>query len=396
MPWNEPGDKNKQDPWGDKRNQSPPDLEKILSEFLRKMRTLLFRVKNTAPIPPHAHFPVKEYRFGLALLFGLITIMWVAAGIFIVNPAEEAVILRFGQFSDVVQPGLHWYARFIETKYTVDVQKINSFSIQSDFLTKSSDQSDLPSSSIQITDNKKNSGLSDQSKNLVNVELNVQYRISGPNAYLFAVVNPDETIKEIASSALSDVIGTMKLDDVLTTGREMVSSSVFNRVKEVLARYRTGLEVMAVTLRKVQAPDQVRAAFNDVNRADQDRSTYIQQAQAYASKVLPLAQGDAARILADANGYQQQVVLDAQAQVVRYQALLKAYIAAPVVTRERLYLDTMQTILERTTKIVVDANSNNMLYLPLDRQVAAPLAVNSPNTLPALPSLNLEGKNGAN
>lgn len=211
-------------------------------------------------------------------------------------------------------------------------------------------------------------GVSDQSKNLVNVELNVQYRISNPNAYLFNIVNPDETVQQVAAGALSDVIGKMKLDDVLTTGRELLSSGVLNRTREVLNSYNAGIEVLTVTLRKVQAPDQVRTAFSDVNRADQDKATYIQQAQAYASKVVPFAQGIAARTRADATGYQQQVVLVAQANIAKYQAISKAYAGAPEVTRERMYLETIQNILSNTTKVLVDFNtSNNMLYLPLDK-----------------------------
>jgi membrane protease subunit HflK len=179
---------------------------------------------------------------------------------------------------------------------------------------------------------------SDKSKNLVNVEMTVQYRVSNPEQYLFNIANPDETIKEVASGTLSDIVGKMKLDDVLTTGREFLSAGVLERIKAVLATYNPGLEVIAVTLRKVQAPDQVQAAFNDVNRADQDKSTYVQQAQAYASKVVPLAQGIAARTLADANAYEQQAVLTAQAQVAKFQALLGVYKSSPELTRQRIYL----------------------------------------------------------
>ena len=404
MPWNEPGDKdnNNQDPWGGKRNQNPPDLDKILGNLIRKLRKIVTgNKKNTEPSQP-LFSSFKEYKYGVGLVFGLIVIVWFISGLFIVNPAEEVVILYFGKYSTTLQPGLHWYARFIETKYVVDVQKIYSFSLQGDFLTKSSDQSDMPSNYIPVSSTKKTAGSLDQSKNLVNVELNVQYRISDPDAYLFNVVNPDDTIQQVASGALSDVIGTMKLDEVLTTGRELVSSGVLERAKQVLNNYRSGLDVVAVTLRKVQAPDQVQAAFNDVNRAEQDRATYIQQAQAYASKVVPLAQGNAARTLADATAYQQQVVLTAQANVARYQSLLKAYTDSPEVTRERMYLDTMQTILQNTTKIVVDvSSSNNLLYLPLDKllkqdsrkgELSLPTQNMVANNIQPMPSMNGEGK----
>lgn len=371
MPWNEPGNNgknNQQDPWGGRRNnQNPPDLDKILAEFIKKLRGI-FKwgpSKNRSWQPSTA--PTKDLRYGVGIAALVIFLVWFFSGFYIVNPAEQGIILRLGKYSDTVQPGLHWMARFIDSKYLVDVRKIYSFSLEGDFLTKSSEQGDLPNQYIQV-DTPKKTESTDQSKNLVNVELNVQYRINDPRAYLFNIVNPDETMQEVAAGALSDVIGQMKLDDVLTTGREMLSSGVFTRAKQILVNYNSGLEVVGVTLRKVQAPDQVRTAFSDVNRADQDRATTIQQAQAYASKVVPIAQGVAARISADANAYKEQVVLTAQANVARFQALLQAYQGSPEVTRERLYLDVMQHILENTSKVLVNVNAgNNLIYLPLDK-----------------------------
>jgi len=310
---------------------------------------------------------VREYTFIAGIVTFALLLIWIVAGLYIVNPAEQSVILRFGKYSETQDSGLHWMARFIDTKYLVDVQKIYSFPVQSDFLTKAAEQSDLPNQYIAL---KGSSNSGDRSKNVVKVEMSVQYRINNAKDYLFSVVDPDETIKEVASGALSDVVGKMKLDDVLTTGRETLSAGVMERIKNVLAGYNPGLEIVAVTLRKAQAPDEVQAAFNDVNRADQDKQTYVQQAQAYASKVVPLAQGVAARIIADATAYQQQSVLTAQAQIAKYEALLNVYKGAPELTRERLYLETMQSIFSSTNKILLDtANSNNILYLPIDKMV---------------------------
>lgn len=366
MPWNEPGKQDNKDSWGGQNPKGPPDLDKMLGELINRLRSLIFFKKKMA-LKTSWSPGSKGHHYGLGITLGVLILVWVLSGLFIVNPAENAVILRFGKFSEVLQPGLHWMARFIDTKYLVDVRKIYAFPLQGDFLTKSSDQNDLPNQYIQVAS--KNS-LNDQSKNLVNVELNVQYRISNPRDYLFNLVNPDETIQHLASGAISDVVGKMKLDDVLTIGRESLSAGVLDRIRTVLKNYNPGLEVVAVNLRKVQAPDQVRAAFNDVNRADQDRATTIQQAQAYASKIVPIAQGAAARILADATGYQQQVVLGAQAHVAKYQALLKAYINSPDVTRERLYLEAIQNVLQKTSKVLVDVNgANNMLFLPLGKML---------------------------
>jgi len=368
MPWNEPGAGGKNnDPWGGKKEQGPPALDKIFADFLKKFNQLFKGGKRYSSWQPSTN---QSIGFVVTILAVLIAVIWFLSGFFIVNPAEEAVILRFGKYLEVLTPGLHWIPRVVDQRYLVDVQKIYSFSLEGDFLTKSSDQNDLQNPYTQFDTIKKISELSDQSKNLVNVELTVQYRIKDPLAYLFNVVGPDGTIKSVAASALSDVVGQMKLDEVLTTGREMLSAGTMNRIKEILLSYNTGLEVIAVTLRKVQAPNQVRAAFNDVNRADQDKATYIQQAQAYASRVIPLAQGQAARTLADANAYQQKVTLNAQAHIAKYQALLKAYTASPEVTKQRMYFETMQKILQKTSKIVVDVNAgNNLIYLPLDKLI---------------------------
>ncbi len=365
MPWNEPGGSGRNnDPWNGRKEQGPPDLDKFLRDLIKKIRSLFTHKTSNFSWQPSMN---QEMGFVLGVVLVMVLVAWALSGLFIVNPAEEAVILRLGQYSETIQPGLHWFARFIDTKYLLDVQKIYSFSLQGDFITKSSDQNDLPN---PIDATKKTTDLSDQSKNLVNVELNVQYRISDPRAYLFNVVDPDATIKAVASGALSDMVGQMKLDEVLTTGRETLSSGILERVRQVLSFYNAGLEVITVTLRKVQAPDQVRAAFNDVNRADQDKATYVQQAQAYASKVVPIAQGVAARILADANAYQQQVVLHAQADVAKYQAIVKIYATAPEITRERMYLEAMQTVLQNTSKVLIDTSAgNNLIYLPLDKLI---------------------------
>jgi len=375
MAWQEPSGKDpKKDPWGNNKNQNPPDLDKIIADFFKRMFNLLkFDQKPSAGKLPQRPDFENHVKWTLVLLPLILLVLWIAAGFFIVNPAEETVVLRLGQYAETAAPGLHWMAPLIDQKYTVDVQKIYSFAIQNDVLTKSSEQSDLPNQVVvhaqpdpDVLDP------ADRSKNVVNVELTVQYRVQDARAFLFNVVNPDETIREVTSGALSEVIGKMKLDEVLTTGREYLSAGVIARIKAVLVNYKTGLDVTAVTLRKVQAPDQVKAAFNDVNRADQDKSTYIQQAQAYASKVVPLAQGDAARILADASGYKQQVFLNAQAQIAKYLALLSVYQVSPDVMRARMYLETMQNIYAHTSKILLDVNgSNNMFYLPLDKLMSS-------------------------
>ena len=212
MPWNEPNSNNNNDPWGGKKDQGPPNLDKLLSDFIKKLHAL-FRNKKMNTNTNWQPSMNQEVGFVAGIIALVIVAIWAVSGLFIVYPAEEAVILRFGKYTEILQPGLHWFARFIETKYLVDVQKIYSFPVQGDFLTKSSDQNDLPSSYIPLdTATKKSLNSLDQSKNLINVELNVQYRISDPRAYLFAVVDPDDTIQAVAAGALSDAGWKKKID----------------------------------------------------------------------------------------------------------------------------------------------------------------------------------------
>ena len=368
MSWNEPG-RGRPDPWNPKKPASPPDLDRLLAEAWKKLKAFFHRGSESVGRGAGTGSGKGSEYFLIAL--GVALVIWALSGFFIVNPAEQAVVLRFGRYIETVSPGLHWIPRFIESKRTLDVQKIYSFPLQGDFLTKSSSLSDQGAPCVAAASGPGGDGCSDQSKNLVDIELNVMYRISDPRQYLYGVVSPDDTIRQLAASTLSEVAGSMQLDEVLTTGRELLASGVFSRLKASLAAYSAGLDVVAVTLRKVQAPDQVREAFNDVNRAVQDKKTAINQAEAYASKVIPLAKGAAARTLANARAYQQRVTLIAQGDVARYQALLKVYLIAPEVTKTRLYFDTLETIFRSSPKILLDldrsAGGSNVVYLPLDR-----------------------------
>ena len=374
MPFNESDNQGQNnDPWN-KRGKDNNDLDAVVANIARKLAQQLGLNGGSdasGGLPPHRHY-------GFLFIPLVLFVIWVLFGFYIVNPAENAVVLRLGKYSDTTTPGLHWLMPLIDEKRLVNIQVIHAFSLDGDFLTKSSDQNDLPDAAITLAPAEKNADLNDQSKNLVNVELNVQYRISDPRAFLFNVVDPNQTIQQVAAGSLSSIIGQMKLDDVLTTGREFLSSKVFEATRSVLATYNTGIEVVAVTLKKAQAPDQVKAAFNDVNRADQDQATYIQQAQAYASKIIPLAEGMAARTIADATGYQQKIVLHAQANIAKFEALSRVYATSPEITRERMYIETIQHILTHSTKVLVDLNAGNQLiYLPLDKLMSRKASNNS-------------------
>ena len=272
---------------------------------------------------------------------GIIFALWTLSGIFIVNQAEEAVVLRFGRFVRTVGPGPHWLPSIIENHRTVDVQQIRNFQYQSEMLTRD--------------------------ENIVNVSLAVQFRVDAPRNYLFNVINPEQSLKQATASALRQIVGQMTLDAILTTGRASLRDRVSTQLKQTVAAYDMGIEVTDVRLLPARPPEAVTEAFDDAIKAREDEQSYINQGEAYARKVISEVQGQSAKLIQSAEGYQQQVVLQAKGDVARYNALLKPYLASPTVTKERLYMETMQSILSHTRNVVVDAGAHNLMYLPLDK-----------------------------
>ncbi|MBP9726647.1 MAG: FtsH protease activity modulator HflK [Gammaproteobacteria bacterium] len=359
----------RRDPWPGSEKK-PPELDKVIADLLRKLRKLLNGDGDKRPYTSQ-QLPATSNSSFLALVFcAVIIVIWAALGFFIVKPAEEAVILRFGQYVGTAAPGPHWVPRGIESYTKVNIQQVSSFSFGADYLTQSSDdenqQQSIPvenaySAPVSDVDD-------DTDKNVVNAELSVQYRIVDPKQYLFNIVGGATTLEQAASAALSEVIGAMRLNSVLTVGRDRLTLDVKTHLQAMMDSYQAGIEVVAVNVRKVQAPEEVADAFLDVVQAGQDEQRYIQQAQAYARKVIPIAEGGRNRILAQAQAYQQEVILNSQADVASYLALLSVYQQAPVITKDRMYLEMMQEVLSNTSKILLDTKqSNNLINLPLDQ-----------------------------
>jgi len=342
MAWNEPGgNNNDKDPWtGKPKSANPPDLEAVLRNLRNKLTQLLNKKSGSSgnnETPPTA----KIGGIGVGTLGILILIMWLFWGIFIVGPAEQAVILRFGKYVTTVGSGPHWIPRLIETSYPVNEQRISTYSYSAEMLTKD--------------------------QNIVSVAVAVQYRVGNARDYLFNVVNPQESLQQATASALRQVIGRTNLDEVLTSGREQIRHLVQTQITNTLEKYQTGLIITDVAMQPAKAPDEVKEAFDDAIKAQEDEQRFENQAQAYAMQVVPIAKGQAKRLLADANAYQQQVVLHARGEITPFLAILPEYLKAPGVTRERLYLETLQSVLNANSKVLLDTNSNNMTYLPLDK-----------------------------
>ncbi len=337
MGWNEP-DKDK-DAWRGK-NQ-PPDLEEMLKRLQLRFKHLLSG-RARPSLSPEA-FKGSPGSAGTAsmLLLLLACIIWALSGIFIVNPAESGVILRFGKYIETVGPGPHWIPRFIETKVVVNVDRVSDFSYSAQMLTKD--------------------------ENLVSVALAVQYRIGDLQDYLFNVSDPQESLQQATSSALRQVVGTTTLDQLITEGRDAWGIHVLESLKKILERYKTGIVIVNVSPQPARAPENVQDAFDDAIKAQEDEKRFKEQARAYEAKVVPTAEGNAKRVLEEAHAFAEQVVLRAKGDVAEFEALLPMYLRSPAITSERLYFDTMQTVLSRTSKIIVDTKAGNVLYLPLDR-----------------------------
>jgi len=278
---------------------------------------------------------------GWYLLVG-VCVVYLLSGIYIVGPAEEAVVLRLGRYVGTVLPGPHWIAPFIERKEIVNVQEVKTSKHGGQMLTKD--------------------------ENIVSAEIAVQYRIHNPKDYLFNVVHPERSLQQVSESALRAVVGQSTLNEVLTSGRSGIGTEIKRQVQQNLNNYHSGIEISDLAMQQTKAPEEVKAAFDDAIKAQQDEERLVNQAQAYAHKILPIAEGHAKRTFEEARAYKERVILEAEGKTAKFAKVLPEYQRAPGVTRDRLYLDTLQEVYTNTPKVLVDvAGGNNLVYLPLDK-----------------------------
>ena len=341
MGWDGP-DKDKT-PWGSK--DEPPDLDEALKRLQRQFKKVFLNggKSNKQAKPGDASNDGFDSGGPFVAIFLIIAALglWFLSGIFIVDPAEEAAILRFGKYVRTVGPGPHWIPRVIDSKILMNVERVSDYSYTAQMLTRD--------------------------ENLVSVALVVQYRISDLEAYLFNVSDPIESLQQATSSALRQVIGTTRLDEIITEGRELWGSNVQESLVAILSSYKTGIKVVNVSPQPARAPENVQDAFDDAIKAQEDEKRFKEQARAYEARVVPIAQGNAKRVIAASKASAEQVVLRAKGDVAEFLALLPEYLRSPVVTGERLYLEVMQDVLSRSSTIVVDGKAGNLLYLPLDK-----------------------------
>ncbi|WP_421194359.1 FtsH protease activity modulator HflK [Aeromonas jandaei] len=348
MAWNEPGNNGKdRDPWGNNgKNQGPPDLDEMLRKMSRRFGGLFGSGKSGGDVG----------RFGISIALVVAVVVWVVSGFYTIREAERGAVLRFGKFSHIVEPGLRWKPTFIDQVIPVDVESVRS----------------LPASGFMLT----------QDENVVRVEMDVQYRVVNPEQYLFSVTNADESLSQATDSALRYVVGHTKMDDVLTTGREKVRQETWQVIDGIIEPYQMGLQIVDVNFLPARPPEEVKDAFDDAISAQEDEQRFIREAEAYAREVEPKARGQVKRLEQEAEAYKSQIVLKAQGEVARFNELLPQYQAAPELTRNRIYLETMEELYQQANKVIVDmpAGNNSMIYLPLDKLTGKPAAAQQTRT----------------
>ncbi|WP_066452855.1 FtsH protease activity modulator HflK [Castellaniella caeni] len=338
----------------------PPDLDEVWRDFNKRLTGLFGKRGGRGPRLPTGgglpSLPGPSPRFVLLLVIVAI-LLWLASGFMIVQEGQVAVVTRFGKYTRTLTPGLQWRMPYpIEASQDVNIAQLRTFEVGF----RGSSRNKVLSESLMLTND----------ENIVDVQFVVQYRLrpDGAPAYLFNTSQPDESVRQAAETAMREIVGRKPMDFVLYSGRTEVASEVQALAQSILDRYKTGIQISTVAIQNVQPPEQVQAAFDDAVKAGQDRERQINEGNAYASQVLPEAEGQAARMIQEAEGYSAKVIGQAQGNTSRFDSVAAEYNKAPAITRERMYLETMQDILNDTAKVLVDVPSgNNMLYLPLDK-----------------------------
>jgi len=365
------------------QNEGPPDLDEILKKLQQKIAGLLGMRPRPAGTSSGGggggggNMPGMSMAVGGGMFFIVLLIIavWLASGFYIVEEGRRGVVLRLGRFLETTMPGPRWHIPYpIESVEVVNVSGVRTVEVGY----RGNAKNKQPQEALMLTDD----------ENIVDVQFAIQYTLKSPEEFLFNNRNPEDNVLQAAETSIREVVGKSKMDFVLNQGRSEVASRVKLLMQQILDRYKTGINVTTVNLQNVQAPEQVQASFEDVVRAGQDRERFKNEGQAYANDVVPKAGGVAARLIEEANGYRQSVVNTAQGDASRFRQVLTEYEKAPQVTRERIYLETMQQVMGSTSKVIVDQKGGqNLLYLPLNElmRMATPGAETrvSPAEVPA-------------
>ncbi|MDR0576081.1 MAG: FtsH protease activity modulator HflK [Candidatus Accumulibacter sp.] len=352
---------------GKRPNQGPPDLDELWRDLNRKLSGMFGGNRgrrgrgsnNDGGGQPPVEFNPRFLGGGIGLLIAVVVLVWLSSGFYIVDASQRGLVLQFGRYKESTEPGLRWRLPYpIQSHELVNVSEMRALEIGY----RGSERNKMLKESLMLTDD----------LNIIDVQFAVQYILKDPVDYAFNNRNPDESVMQAAETAIREIVGKSRMDFVLNEGRGQIEARVHELMQEILDRYKTGIMISKVTQQQAQAPEQVKAAFDDAVKAGQDRDRQRNEGQAYANDVIPKARGTAARLLQEAEGYRQRMVATAEGDADRFRQIYTEYAKAPEVTRNRLYLETMQQIYANTTKVMIDAKGQgNLLYLPLDRLMQA-------------------------
>ncbi len=350
MAWNDPQ-------WGNngKRNSSgPPDLDEIWRRFNQRLAGMFGGKGNGGGESPSGGGLPGGGNL-VMLLAGILALVWVASGFYIVDTGQRGVVLRFGKYLETTDPGPRWHLPWpIESREVVNVDQVRTVEIGY----RNNVKSKVLKESLMLTDD----------ENIIDLQFAVQYVLKDPVEFLFVNRAPDDSVLQVAETAMREIVGKNKMDFVLYEGRAEIAARAKQLMQEIHDRYKTGISISQVTLQNIQPPEQVQAAFDDAVKAGQDRERLKNEAEAYSNDIVPRARGLASRLKEEAEGYKQAVIANAQGEASRFSQIFNEYQKAPQVTRQRMYLDTMQTVMNSTSKVVVDQKGgNSLLYLPLDK-----------------------------
>jgi len=338
-------------------NQGPPDLDELWRNFNRKLNELFGKRGGGGGGEPPSRMPSNARMGGGAgIILAVVFAAWLASGLYIVVEGERGVVLTFGEYSYETGSGLRWrLPRPIQSNQIVNLSQVRTIEIG------------YRNNNVKLRNNKEALMLTDD-ENIVSVQFAVQYVVTDAKEWLFSNRKPEETAAQVAESAMREIIGRSKMDGILYESRAQINIAAQKLMQQILDRYKTGIQVSTVTIQAAQPPEQVQASFSDAQNASQDRERQKNEGQAYANDVIPKARGTAIRLMQEADGYKQRVIASAEGDASRFKQTLTEYAKAPAVTRERIYLDTMQQIMTNTSKIMLDyKGGGNLLYLPLDK-----------------------------
>ncbi|MCM8594990.1 FtsH protease activity modulator HflK [Accumulibacter sp.] len=379
MSLNDPqwGNRGGDDGGGRRPSQGPPDLEQLWRDLNRRLSGIFDRRRggrqggDRGGDRPPVEFNPRFLGGGIGLLISMVIVAWLASGFYIVDASQRGIVLQFGRYRETTDPGLRWRLPYpIQSHELVNVSGVRTVEIGY----RGSEKNKVLKEALMLTDD----------ENIINIQFAVQWFLNDPVDYVFNNRHPDESVMQVAETAIREIVGKNKMDFVLYEGREQVAVLAAKLMQEILDRYQTGILISKVTMQNAQPPEQVQASFDDAVKASQDRERQKNEGQAYANDVIPRARGTAARLLEEAEGYRKRVVATAEGDASRYRQIQVEYARAPEVTRSRMYLDTMQQIYANTTKILVDTKGQgNLLYLPLDRLMQAAGAVTAAPGAPA-------------